>query len=204
MPTGYTAGIIDGTIKDFPTFAKQCMRAFGATIHMRDDDGDAEYKPMKESEHYEKEIAKSKHDLDKIFSISDDDLIEEERNNLERRKSEYLEYIAKAKRISETLNKMLTEVHNWQPPTEEHQGIKKFMIEQINSTINHDGDASYYHAYIAQTDEELKNLTADNIRQERITSANESLKMYTENRDNEKKRVAEANKWVTDLLDSLK
>ena len=36
MPTGYTAGILEGKIKTFPEFAKICMRAFGAAIHMRD------------------------------------------------------------------------------------------------------------------------------------------------------------------------
>ena len=30
MPTGYTAGIIDGKTETFQDFEKQCMRAFGA------------------------------------------------------------------------------------------------------------------------------------------------------------------------------
>ncbi len=43
MPTGYTAGIIDGTTTTFQQFAKQCIRNFGATIHMRDEPSDVEY-----------------------------------------------------------------------------------------------------------------------------------------------------------------
>jgi len=43
MPTGYTQGILDGTTKDFKEFAKHCMKAFGACVHMRDDDMKKEY-----------------------------------------------------------------------------------------------------------------------------------------------------------------
>ncbi len=60
MPTGYTAGILDGKITTFQQFAKQCMRAFGATIHMRDDDMDAEITPRTPSDYYSKEIEKAK------------------------------------------------------------------------------------------------------------------------------------------------
>ena len=35
MPTGYTAGIIDGTTKDFKEYAKHCERAF--MIHLREE-----------------------------------------------------------------------------------------------------------------------------------------------------------------------
>ena len=37
MPTGYTAGVQDGTVTDFSEFALQCARNFGALVTMRDD-----------------------------------------------------------------------------------------------------------------------------------------------------------------------
>lgn len=40
MPTGYTAGVKDGTVTDFKAFVMQCARAFGALIDMRDDPSD--------------------------------------------------------------------------------------------------------------------------------------------------------------------
>lgn len=43
MPTGYTAGILNGTIKTFKEFATKCSRAF--MIHMRDEAHDAPYTP---------------------------------------------------------------------------------------------------------------------------------------------------------------
>ena len=52
MPTGYTNGILNGEIKTFDEFAKQCIRAFGAAIHMRDDDFNKEYEKRKPDNYY--------------------------------------------------------------------------------------------------------------------------------------------------------
>jgi hypothetical protein len=82
MPTGYTSGIIDGKITTFQQFAKLCMRAFGATIHMRDESMDAEYTPDKPSEYYPKEIAKTKKLLAAIESASDKKLIADYKKEL--------------------------------------------------------------------------------------------------------------------------
>jgi hypothetical protein len=37
MPTGYTAGVADGTITEFREYALLCARAFGACIMLRDE-----------------------------------------------------------------------------------------------------------------------------------------------------------------------
>ena len=47
MPTGYTAGIADGTITNFEQYALRCIRAFGATMHLRDESLEHEYEPKK-------------------------------------------------------------------------------------------------------------------------------------------------------------
>jgi hypothetical protein len=60
MPTGYTAGILDGKINTFPEFATECMKAFGACIHMRDDDISTTYRPRKVDDYYIKKIKEIK------------------------------------------------------------------------------------------------------------------------------------------------
>ena len=37
MPTGYTAGVQDGSIKTFKDYASLCARAFTALIELRDE-----------------------------------------------------------------------------------------------------------------------------------------------------------------------
>jgi len=63
MPTGYTAGIINGETETFQDFAKDCMRAFGATMHMRDDDMDKDYVPRTPSDYHTKQIQSSEDNL---------------------------------------------------------------------------------------------------------------------------------------------
>lgn len=63
MPTGYTAAVCDGKITEFPAFALQCARAFGALITMRDDAMNApipeEIKP--DTSYYDKNISEAEH-----------------------------------------------------------------------------------------------------------------------------------------------
>ena len=41
MATGYTYPVVEGKITEFSEFALGCARAFGAFMHMRDDNSDA-------------------------------------------------------------------------------------------------------------------------------------------------------------------
>ena len=59
MPTGYTGYIVDGDITEFKDFAKLCMRACGATIHMRDEPTDKEYEPRTPSDYHLTSISRA-------------------------------------------------------------------------------------------------------------------------------------------------
>src|SRR5688572_13460567 len=83
MPTGYTAGILSGETKSFKQFAIDCMRAFGATIHMRDEPMDKPYEPRTPSEYYSKRIGELKKQISDLTSTRDFDLIGIERGELE-------------------------------------------------------------------------------------------------------------------------
>ena len=69
MPTGYTAGVATGEIKDFKTYALQCARAFGACIMLRDEPMSDEIPEFKPSDHYEKSLAKATADLAAFTAI---------------------------------------------------------------------------------------------------------------------------------------
>ena len=75
MPTGYTAGILDGTTKDFKQFAKHCSRAF--IVHLRDEPIDSEYKKREVSDYHIKEIEKAKAELKQADSLSDEERAKE-------------------------------------------------------------------------------------------------------------------------------
>ena len=55
------------------------------------------------------------------------------------------------------MNDILKDVQKWHPPTTEHKGIKDFMIDQIEKTIDSDCETKYHYEELAKI--ELKLLT---------------------------------------------
>jgi len=203
MPTGYTYGILDGKVKTFAEFAKKCMKAFGACIHMRDDDNDKPYVPDKVGDYHIKALHEAKMELAKARTTPDNILIKKQKSYLERREKEIVERIKKIGENQQKLKTMITECTIWKPPTSEHEGLKKFMLEQLTSTLEHDGDDSYYRTKLIEVRNSLKNINPEKIRAENIESAKNSVKYHTKQLREEEERVAERNKWVADLLKSL-
>ena len=77
MPTGYTAGIIDGEITTFEQFAIQCTRAFGATIHMRDNPLDSPYEPRTPSDHYVNSLQSQREKLEETKTMTDEAIVQD-------------------------------------------------------------------------------------------------------------------------------
>lgn len=84
MPTGYTEGIMNGKITTFPQFAKLCMRAFGATIHLRDESLDSEYEPRVPSDYHSKEIERAKKNIIDAKKLSDEEIIDSKKEAIAR------------------------------------------------------------------------------------------------------------------------
>ena len=203
MPTGYTIGIINGEIETFQEFAKQCMRAFGATIHMRDESMDKEYEPMTPSNYHTKALEKAKEKLKQAETLTDAELIKIRTKELEESKKYHLESITKAKTVRSKLEEFLAQAIEFKAPTPEHEGLRKFMIEQLQSTINLDGKTDYHDKALVEIQMELENIDANQIRFSMITDANEDITYHLKNHEEELKRCAESNAWVETLLDSL-
>lgn len=204
MPTGYTAGILDGTTTSFPQFAKLCMRAFGATIHLRDESLDHEYEPRTPSDYHQKEIAKAKQLLIGAEKHSDKEIIETRKSELETSKEYHLGAIEKAKKATTDLEIILADAKNWQPPTPEHNGIKEFMIDQIEKTIDFDCKTKYHDEKLIEIKTELSSLNANSIRKQMIEKANKELAYHNLEYSKDVERCEQSNKWVSDLLGSLK
>lgn len=204
MPTGYTAGILDGNITTFPQFAKQCMRAFGATIHMRDDDMNAKYKERTPSAYHTKEIAKAKQSLKDAEVLSDEVIIANKKNELEESKQYHIKSIEKAKIDAKNMNAILKEVTAWQPPTSDHAGIKDFMADQIVKTIDFDCNTRYHDEELAKVELKLLTLNAKSIREEMIAKANKDFEYHTKEYNADVERCDKSNQWVKDFINSLK
>jgi len=199
MPTGYTAEIGTNDNLTFKEFTLKCARAFGACIMQRDDNLDELPKKQNPSTYHVDELNKAIKKLEHFKKTPKAKLLKE-------LKQELIEFNIKTKKsnkkykkekieLRNRYNKMLEHVNNWNCPTPEHEGLKKFMREQIEDSIRFDcGD--YESSELSYTPEEfykekLKDLTCD-------------IKHHEEGYNKEVELTNQRNKWITDLYQSLK
>jgi len=204
MPTGYTAGLVDGTIKTFPEFATICMRAFGATMHMRDDGLNEEYRPSEPSTYYTEALARNKKELKRLETLSDATLEKEIIKNAKKSLKNASEMIDKKRLLKDRLDAMLDEVNAYVPPTKDHEEFKKFMIDQISSSINWDTSVDFYEREYNTANATLKKPNVKAYRRRHIKYVKDDIKRNIADQKKENKRCADANKWVSVLLNSLK
>lgn len=194
MPTGYTAAIQEGAT--FKEFALQCARAFGAAIMQRDEPLDSPLQTVVEPSDYHlkalENAIEAKAQLDAMQHWEWSDL-------LDKHHADKLNSITEAKNKANELRAkyeaVLADVNKWNPPTEEHKGIKEFMQSQIAESINFDCSTSYYDDYTKPSLEQFKI--------DKYKSVNQSIEYHTKQHEAEVKRCAERTKWLTDYVKSL-
>lgn len=145
MPTGYTAGIGNGSITSFGQYAKNCARAFGAFIHLRDDPNAPLTDKIEPDSYYTRRIYELEKELSDFQSKSEKDLVDE----FNIYKSDTINRISKS--IEEDLilqNKyeaMLALAKQFKAPTPQHEEYAKFIVKQLESSISFDCDTSGYN-----------------------------------------------------------
>ncbi len=138
MPTGYTAAVADGEVKDFRTFALRCARNFGACMSQRDEPTDVLPKPDEPSDYHLKARQKAEADVLRFRTMTVDEakgLQDVERT--ERAKSR-AEQRQRRRDTESRYRAMLWKVEQWKPPTPDHSGLFTFMRDQLNESIRFD------------------------------------------------------------------
>ena len=205
MSTGYTHRVIEGEIDNLEDFAKLCMRAFGAVIHMREDSLDVEYYPPTQSTYYKDALKRKMVELEKMKNQKDEQIVQDMLNELNEREEQIKEGIDKTKKIAEKLTKLIAEVIMWDPPTEDHQELKQFMLDQLHSTLDMDGNPEYYENELREV-QEKKKIKPDpkKIRESTIKAINRDIKYYEQQQREDIKRCNDRTEWIEQLLNSFK
>jgi hypothetical protein len=205
MATAYTCGIEDGTINSFEDFGKICMRAFGATIHMKEDSLNKEYKPLEVDDYYLKNQERSKEELKILESKSDKELVQEKLNSLYKENERLYLKAKKQNELKYKLEDMLIIVNSWVSPTNEHNDIKRFMREQLEMSIKNDYDLEYYKKALERIQAEInEKIDGSKIRSEKKKYLENEIKYYEEKYAKEVESVKNSNKWVDIFLESIK
>lgn len=196
MPTGYTAYLLeDGADISFKTFATTCARAFGACVTMRDDPIGTEIpEEFKPSSYHLDSSDEAKNDLKKYTEYTDAQIQDKIDSEYEASMKYYLDSVAKSKVAKYNLESLYSKVKDWTPPSGEFDNFKKFMLEQLQTTINH--DCTVYS-------DKPKKQSIDNYRKMRISMAQRDIEYHIKQYHEEVTRVALRNKWIKELRDSI-
>lgn len=194
MPTGYTAGIEDGM--EFKEFALSCAKAFGACVTMREDPQDKPIPLFKEEPYYKERYEKAVKELAKYEKMTLDEankLLEKEYKEEVKSNTEYSD---NKRKLHDKYVKVYKEVLRWEPPTDEHVGLRNFMMNQIKESIRF--DCGNY-----EPDVVIKK-NAQQWLYDKIEECEKEVSYCMEKWKEETKRVADRNLWVKQLKESLR
>jgi hypothetical protein len=193
MATGYTAIIEKGVT--FRQFALGCARAFGALVTMRDDAPDVEIPEKFEPDDYnQKSLKEAVDELNRLNAMTDEQLSEAYSKQYNASLEGYNESLRKKTELKEKYESMLKEVEAWTPPTADHNGLKKFMAQQINESIKWDCDYEPTPP---------KMLTPREWYHERRDYLLRQIEYHDSEHQKEIERVEARNKWIEQLRQSL-
>lgn len=195
MPTGYTAAIEDGKITNGRDFLLQCSRNFGALIHMREDSMSSEIKKREPSDYHEKSLKKAKEDLDYYCKMSDEQIEKEIEVEFKESIESNIRYYENGEKKNRTYEKVLAEVLQWIPPTNDHKNLKEFAIEQIRMSM------SEFH--IEYKDLIPKKLSVPEWRAAKIESCLGNISYHTKSKKQEEDTCKKVNDWIDSLIESL-
>lgn len=136
MATGYTASILEGC--SFPEFIWRCAKAFGANISMRDEASDKRVMRYTVNSFHRECVFRAEKGL-ALFEAMDMNEARRRFENLKRKYRAHLEQRnAEWRKKLLLYKKMRACVVEWTPPSPDHDGLKDFMIKQIDESIAHD------------------------------------------------------------------
>lgn len=195
MPTGYTAGVADGTVTEFSAFALQCARAFGALIDMRDEPANAPIPDKFEpSDYHSKELAKALLQQHELKSLGIAETEDRAKAAYEAETGYYEQRVREAAAQDHRYLSMIYEVEKWQPPTLEHVELKNFMLKQLKDS--RDFDSYTYTPPVP--------LTGSEWITEQLGKASRNIEYHTEQMLKDRERCAQRSAWVQQLKTSLK
>lgn len=192
MPTGYTAGIEDGTTTSLKEFALICARAMGACVMQREEPLSNPPRHREFSPYYLEQLANAHADLKELQSMSLEEAGKRRDAELIGATAEYYKYKDEHFRVRMNYLTMKRKVEAWTPPSKDYDGLKRFMLEQIELCMN-----SLYSPDLPKKIPEKEWLD------EKREKAARNIGYYQVEIIKEKERVDGANKWLDQLLVSL-
>lgn len=191
MPTGYTSEIANG--QTFEEFVWGCARAFGALIMMRDEPANAPIPEFQPSDYDRQRLTEHAAELNALMLMTPEQIAAAALKDYERQYKEVEKWNKGKDALHLKYTTMLSRVDAWNPPTEEHKGLKKFMAQQIQGSIDFD-------CRLSELPEPMQPKAWHELK---IQSLKRAIAYNEEAQREEIERTNNRNKWVKDLAASV-
>lgn len=195
MPTGFTDIIDQNPDTTFREFALRCCRGMGVCMRMREDSLDIPPPETVEPDPYHQgKASEARAKLERLGNLTAADKAKRCAEYNTTQQQQYLDYAGQFDRVRGRYFAMLAKVKEWSPPTPEHQGLQKFMVEQLilGGSLGHD-----YGVPVPKIH------TPDEWYGEAMTDAQRDVAYHEEHWAIEQTRCAEATAWLQTLYASL-
>lgn len=196
MPTGYTAGVRNGSVTSFRDYALLCARAFGACVTLRDEPLSTEIPEFQPNEFYKNKLVEAERELADWERMTDEDRACEWERYAERQRVAKQERMIRYAEERARYTAMLEKVREFRPPTPDHEEYVKFLREQLEESIRWDCPDDYQCEYY-QVEPYMEWVT------NHYESLRHNVNFYAEEWFKEQERVRDRNKWVQDLKKAL-
>lgn len=199
MPTGFTAAIENDI--SFEDYALGCARAFGAGMHQHNDPANKKLKLHTIENNYRIDsLSKAREEVAKLEAMRGvNDRTAYGKGVIEEESAANQKSFNQKVFLRNKYEAMLSKVYDWRPPTAEHENLKKFMIDQINQSINFDCDTKYDMERLTQ----LSRANPLDAYKKSLDRAYENVAYYEIAVVEEREKVESANRWISALYDSL-
>jgi len=199
MPTGYTADIAKPETT-FEDFAKHCARNFGAFIHLRDEAYDGTMPRQEVSNYHAKRIIALEAEKVRLGNMTIIEAEAKAKAEFESRKERAIQSVRDNMVLKARYEQFLEKAKAYKPPTPEHENYRKFMIKQIEESIDFDCNISYSMEDLSK----YKPLSGAGWKRAQYKHIEKDLAYAEKHIREEIERVAGRNGWIDALEQSLK
>jgi hypothetical protein len=196
--TGYTYQLVDKNL-DFKNWVLCCARAFSPYVSLRDESIDTPTPTeLKPSDYYLKHLCEVKSERAELEKMDRKAALAYGQKNKDAAVDSMFQLLKEKQNEKHKMLSILGQVQSWEPPTDEHIGLKDFMIQQLEDSIK-DINLDYYVKEV-QRWEAKDPLTIYNDQLEYLVEEEERTK---ERLNKVLKQIEHDNTWIRQLLKSI-
>ncbi len=196
MPTGYTAGVMDGTITEFKDYAFQCARTFGALVTERDNPITPDLPTLEVGDYHVASLREKEKEVKRLSSMTPPQIEKEFLKSKNRDIKYHTKGIKDQEKTLQRYLKMLEEAKKFVAPTDEHTSYRDFLISQLEESLNWDCGSTYHQEQLVKV---KKKRSAKAWHKEQLDEAKYRLKYAKKSLKEEIERVKSRNDWLDQL-----